>query len=271
MKVRQTFDSPTVYLDHWAIRMFTDDSILQNRFVNAIKSKSGTLLLSNISFAEFAVASDGRHSQDAENFVKRILPNIFLTDFAFDKILEQERAETDNVKRFWPSTDLAQLKLFAERAYQASQNFSTIHGLFSLAHTNKDEINKLTAELVEQIKVSMQSQREDPSYVAKARITQPNDKRPRTIVILGELMRSFVLDPSAPLKDNDITDMLHATMPVNCCDYVLLDGAWAERVEKMKRRIKKIGANMPLAKCFSIRNHGVEKFLCDLEDFSQPN
>ena len=58
-------------------------------------------------------------------------------------------------------------------------------------------------------------------------------------------------------------------MPINCCDYVLLDGAWTERVEKMKQRIAKAGSTMPVAKCFSKRNQGVQAFLDELEGFDQ--
>ena len=56
-------------------------------------------------------------------------------------------------------------------------------------------------------------------------------------------------------------------MPLNCCDYVLLDGPWAERVEKMKLRLAKSPMIMPLAKCFSQRNDGIDTFLTDLENF----
>ena len=76
--VRQSFDSPTVYLDHWAIRMFSDEPSLQDRFVNALMSRCGTLLLSNTSLVEFARATDARHCRDAEKFLERLLPNIFL-------------------------------------------------------------------------------------------------------------------------------------------------------------------------------------------------
>jgi len=31
---RQLFDSPTVYLDHWAIRMLSDDINLQSRLIH---------------------------------------------------------------------------------------------------------------------------------------------------------------------------------------------------------------------------------------------
>ena len=264
VRIRQSFVSPTVYLDHWAIRMFSDDCALQDRFVNAINAKGGTLLLSNISFSEFATPTDARHAADAEAFIERLLPNIFLTDFALDKVLKQERSEPSNAKRFWPSADLPQLKLFGERAQDAPLGF-TMRGFIALAHSNRTAINEVTAEVVHQVRCRIEAARAEPEYVAKARSRQPNDDRPRTFVILGELMRGFHLDPAAPISDNDMIDLMHAVMPINCCDYVLLDGAWAERVEKMKQRIAKTGSIMPLAKCFSRRDQGVEAFLQDLE------
>lgn len=74
--------------------------------------------------------------------------------------------------------------------------------------------------------------RNDADYVAKARRIYPSDKRPRTLLILGELMRSFNLDINAPITENDVIDLLHAAMPVNCCDFVLLDGPWLSGSKK---------------------------------------
>ncbi len=267
--VRQSFDSPTVYLDHWAIRMFSDDLELQDRFVNALMSKGGTLLLSHLSLGEFAGATDPRHYRDAEAFLERLLPNIFLTDFALDKVLEQERTEPNNQKRFWPSEDLPQLKFFAERAQSAPLGF-TMHGFIALAHINRVELSKLTDCSIRMILGGLESARSDPSYVVKARNVLPSDARPRTLVILGELIRDFNLDSTAPISKNDAIDLLHAAMPVNCCDYVLLDGPWAERVEKMRQRIVKAATNMPIARCFSKRGNGVAAFLTDLEAFVKP-
>jgi hypothetical protein len=65
-KVGQTFDSPTVYLDHWAMRLFSDDRHLQDRFVGALWAKRGTLLVSHISMAELSGASDPQHVIDAD-------------------------------------------------------------------------------------------------------------------------------------------------------------------------------------------------------------
>ena len=57
-------------------------------------------------------------------------------------------------------------------------------------------------------------------------------------------------------------------MLINRCDYVLLDGVWAERVEKMKKRIAKAGSTMPLAKA-SRSGQGVQAFLNNLETFDK--
>ena len=92
-------------------------------------------------------------------------------------------------------------------------------------------------------------------------------------MIMGELLRGFILDSNAPMSENDAVDLIHAAMPLNCCDYVLLDGPWTERVEKMKLRLSKSSMVMPIAKCFSQRNDGINVFLTDLENFdpeSQP-
>ena len=266
-RVRQSFVSPSVYLDHWALRLFSDEAQLQDRLVTTLQRQGGTLLLSNFSFAEFARDDDRRHTIAAEEFIERLLPNIFLTDFAIDKVHEQEQQEHDNVRRFWPPADLPQLKLFAERAKDASLGF-TMRGFIAMARDNYEPLEKVTKDTLHMIRVGLETHRADPEYVRAARNVRPTSKRTRTSVVMAELMREFILDPHSPLSDNDIMDMIHAVLPVNCCDFVLLDGAWENRVSKMKQRIQGAGAAMPVASCYSRRNDGVLRFLEDLANYS---
>jgi hypothetical protein len=266
--VRQSFDSPTIYLDHWAIRMFSDNPNIQDRFVNALMSRRGTLLLSNMSFAEFAQATDARHCRDAENFLERLLPNIFLSNFYLDEVLKQEQLAPNNIKRFWPPADLPQLKFFAERAQDAPLGF-IMHGLFDQVHIHRDKLCKTIASVARNIVNGLETVRKDSDYIRKAKKSVPSNRRPRTAIILGELIRGYTVDTASTITDNDAIDLIHAAMSVNCCDYVLLDGPWSERVEKMRQRIAKTGINMPIAKCFSKRDDGVDVFLADLETFSK--
>ena len=267
--VRQSFDSPTVYLDHWAMRLFSDDQQLQDRFVGTLMAAGGTLLLSNLSFSEFAKATDPRHCTAAEAFLERLLPNIYLTDFALDKVLEREQREPDNQRRFWPPSDLPSLKFLVERSGLIVPRL-TMQGYVALAHEGRDRVSASVATMAESVAQGLVEARGDLSYVSRAKTTPPSDKRPRTLLILGELMRGFNLDPNARFEGNDVIDLLHAAMPLNCCDFVLLDGAWSERVQKMKRRVAKNAMRMPMANVYSQRANGVEHFLADLEAFDKP-
>jgi hypothetical protein len=265
-KISQSFDPPTVYLDHWAIRLFSDDRTLQDRLVTALLQKRGTLLVSNFSMAELGAPSDPRHVIDAEHFLERCIPHLFLTDFRLDDVLARERNESSNATRFWPTADLAQLKLFGERSHAADRSF-TMNGFAQLAYQNRTGINALMSDMARKMKEAVEKARTDPEYVRKARDAPLKDSRPRTLLIIGELLRGFILDSNASITENDAVDLVHAAMPLNCCDYVLLDGPWAERVEKMKLRLAKSPMIMPLAKCFSQRNDGIDTFLTDLENF----
>ena len=265
-RVRQSFISPTIYLDHWAIRLFSDDLPLQERLVAAFHDKHGTLLLSPFSLAEFAKPTDRKHCTAAEKLIERLLPKIYFTDFAYDKLQAQEATEQDNKRRFWPPADLPQLKFFAERTPEASLGF-TMRGFIALAHDFHHLLAPVTTETVQMIRGGIEDARSDCEYVRKARNLLPTDKRTRTFVIMGELMREFHLNPSLPITDNDVIDMLHAAMPINCCDFVLLDGAWSNRVAKLKQRVANAGSLLPVATCYSRRDNGVERFLNDLEAF----
>ena len=265
-RVRQSFDSPTVYLDHWALRLFSDDPVLQDRLVSAVLRKQGTLLLSTISFAEFAHPNDRLHCVAAESFIERLLPNIYFTDFAYEKLQVQEEAEPNNRRRFWPPADLPQLKLFAERAQDTPLGF-TMRGFITMARDSHAYLAPVAHETVQMIKGGIEAARRDPEYVRKARHILPNDKRTRTYVVMAELMREFHLNPNLKISDNDVIDLLHAAMPVNCCDFVLLDGAWADRVAKLKQRIAAARSVLPLACCYSRRDDGVLRFLDELESF----
>ena len=265
-KVGQSFDSPTIYLDHWAIRLFSDDQALQDRFVAALKQKRGTLLLSNFSLAEMGGASDPQHLLDTEAFLERCLPHLFLTNFRLDDVQAREEQARDNAVRFWPTAELTQLKLFGELSLAAGGAFS-LKGIAELAYSHREGINALMHSNARDLIAALTKARADPDFIRKARHVPLDSRRPRSLLIMGELIRGFILDAIAAMSENDAIDLTHAAMPLNCCDYVLLDSPWAERVKKMKLRLAKSElATMPIAKCFSQRGGGIDAFLTDLEN-----
>ncbi len=265
LSVRQSFDSPTVYFDHWAIRCFSDDSELQNRIVNAIKTKQGTFVLSNTNFGELARPSDRRNAEAAEAFLDRLMPNVYLTNNT-DKAMETRSHAQDEGDSMIPSPDSWTLKFVMEQSILAGIALS-LRGIVSLAYSTRDDVLPVFDNVNRELQVALKTQKADPVFVEKARRSIPDMNRPKTQVVMGELMREWILDANNPIAINDVVDWVHSIVPISYCDYVLLDGKWEQRVQKMKTRFSKHRANIRLAKCFSKRDDGVSRFLDDIESY----
>lgn len=265
LDVTQSFDAPTIYLDHWAIMTFAEDRALQDRLVASIHNKGGTLVLSTSSFGEFAAPEDPRHYRQAEDFIDRVMPRIFLTDQRLDEVLAEERGLPDNRIRLPPSSDNRQLQLLVQRCVDNGRPLS-IHGFIGLAHDWAPQITAQIADLTGRFREAVERARQDAEYRQQARDMLPDARRPRTLVIMGELIRGFALDQNAELTQNNCIDLMHA-MHVNSCDFVLLDRAWQNRVNVMRQRILQADPQMEIARCYSQANNGLERFLVDLQAF----
>lgn len=264
MRVRQTYDAPTVYFDHWALCDFSDDAALQDRFVEAMLEKQGTFVLSHTNLAEFTNANDPKHAGAAEKFLERLMPNIYLTDFDLENAELFERQPGYAGQRIWPSADLPMLKFVAERSIAAGTDL-TLAGFITLSYLYRDRLSAKFTEANQNILAALNEQRADPGYVEKARRSVPDVIRPKTRVVMGELMRELTIDNNATITVNDVVDWQHAILPVSCCDYVLLDRKWEQRVREMARRFAHQGLRIHFAKCFSKRNDGLNRFLNELE------
>lgn len=265
-RVRQSFDAPTVYFDHWAIRDFSDDAMLQDRFVKAMLKKHGTFVLSHTNLAEFTGPIDPRNSEAAERFLERLMPNVYLTDFDLEKAKAFENQAKYAGERMWPSADLPMLKFVTERSITAGTGL-TLMGVIILSYLYRERISAAFAKANQNILAKLNTQRADPAFVEKARRSVPDTSRPKTKMVMGELMRDWMLDSTATITANDIIDWQHSILPVSCCDYVLLDGKWEQRVQEMKRRTVRQGLNFKFAKCYSKRNDGLNRFLNDIESY----
>ena len=58
--------SPLVYLDHWALRRFSEDSDLGARLTGILRDRGGTLALSWLNLGEYAAVSDPKQRRAAE-------------------------------------------------------------------------------------------------------------------------------------------------------------------------------------------------------------
>lgn len=80
----QTMAAPAIYFDHWAVRRFSEQQEIQERFVHALRRAGGTLLISLTNFGEFSAMTDRRQAIEAERFLDRVLPSLYIADFGAD-------------------------------------------------------------------------------------------------------------------------------------------------------------------------------------------
>ncbi len=84
-QVRQQLTEPVVYLDHWAVRLFSEDEPLQDRFISALHRSGGTWLFATANLFEFTAMKDLTQAQAAERLLSRALPDLHFADTTLDR------------------------------------------------------------------------------------------------------------------------------------------------------------------------------------------
>lgn len=90
IRVAQVTAAPAVYLDHWALRNISENPALRARVTGALKSRSGTLMLSWLNLVEFTKVTDGAQARCAEALVEDVLPNVFFLQINPFTVIERE-------------------------------------------------------------------------------------------------------------------------------------------------------------------------------------
>jgi hypothetical protein len=251
---------PMIYLDHWAFRLFSSDAALRSRFTRALQARGGTLAISWLNLGEYASVSVVESRRAAEALVASVLPAVFCIDV--DLAAVDNREETGHPL---PHADEAVALVFL-KARGPSFEFTTT-GLFEplfdagLAQT-KDRLAAITQGRLEFLR---QEYHRDPKLAQAVKHAEHPDAlahTTRTRAVVRTLAATFFPDLRRPITHNDAIDFLHAAIPINYCDIVLLDGGMRDLVERARRRFENTG--IKLATVFS-GQEGVSNFLDDLE------
>ena len=264
--VVQSFDSPTIYLDHWALRTFADNDGDRLRLLNLIKTRGGTLVVSHANLAELAGPEDPRHIEAAAAFLENVLPNIYFALFDIQKAIDQERRPRDVAQRLPAPADVELLLAVAERRPDDLQPF-TIATLVNLIGSRRHKLrnpwqqsNLKLANHINRVRQDVKARKDAAGFKAHA-VHIP------TLAVLQELFRPLFLDANLSFDANDAGDAHHAVISIAHCDFCLLDGKWEDMHRRMVRRVKQLNLPIRVARVYSARNFGVKRFLQDLEDY----
>ncbi|MDQ3287278.1 MAG: hypothetical protein M3Q42_03275 [Pseudomonadota bacterium] len=263
---RQTFDRPAVYLDIFAIREISKSAELTHRFAQAIKGKNGTWMFAPLTVAEFARFSDGKHATQADELLRSVLPNIYLSH---PEAVEQwgEGGFEEDVDRPMPAADERNMNFFSRKFAQTGDTGQALRGLFAILHEHRDKMTGVLDEVADRFIQAINANRKNDAFRTSAKAARPDGIRPRLRIISGALMQEWILDLNSTIDRNDAMDFIHAVNSVNYCDLIMLDSGWERRVNALHQSIADIGTPMTVAQCFSLRKDGIERFLTALENW----
>lgn len=266
LQVTQAMTSPAVYLDHWALRLISEDAGFSAAITGALEVRRGTLALSWGNLAEFLRVTVPDQTDRAEKLVQANLARLFLIEVDPFVVISREDKLLAGAPRRPPHADADLLRLLAKINPGSVAPFS-VRGLF---HGLIDpEVDQRPTALADRFIRSVQQLRLD--YTSDPTLAQAVRADPEgpplqagTRFILRELIRPLVVDQRKQTTQNDVMDFFHTIVPVAYCDYVLLDKHWAAQVAQARSRFNQVGLSVPMAAIFSRGRTGVEQLLDEL-------
>lgn len=264
--VAQVDDSPSVYLDHWALRKISSSAELADRLVAVIQERGGNLLISWLHLAEFTAVSDRSQVLAAESMLDRLIPNLFFVEINPFTVIEREDVLLAGGAPKPPHADLGFLDAFVQLRPTSPRPF-TAEGLFSaIAQSKRHEaLDALAATIVERL-LSMRTEYNSSAGLRKAVLRLPGGPSIQrgTRLLLRELSRTFLLDSQLRITSNHAIDLLHAVVSSAYADYVLLDKHWETQVERARLRLRQAGLAIPVAQVFSGKGSRIPEFFAAL-------
>ncbi len=269
LQVRQCFDFPTVYLDHWAVRRFSSKDEEGKRFLRALKGSGGTLVVSHMNLAEISGPADPRHTDEIAGFFESVLPNIYFALFDVEQAIKQEKQPRNNSIRLKATPDLELLMTVGRERPDDFAPF-TIANIVRLIATHRDRLGATWHKSNQEVADHINQVRLNPGTIQQAKNFVEHPVGVPTLAVMQELLRPIFLDKTLTINRNDAGDIQHAILSIVYCDYTLLDGKWEDLHQRMKHRFAELGLTIPTAKVFSARRKGVERFLEVLEGSRSP-
>lgn len=267
LQVRQSFDFPAVYLDHWAVRLFSSSEAEGQRFLRALKASGGALVVSHTNLAELTGPADPRHADEAAAFFEAVLPNIYFAMFDVQQAINQEKQPRDTGIRLKVPPDVELLLTVGRERPDDFRPF-TIANIIKVISKHRDRLGATWHESNQELADHINQVRRNPETVGQAKNFSGHPAHVPTLAVMQELLRPIFLDETLSIDRNDAGDIHHAILSIVYCDYVLLDGKWEDLNERMKRRFTELGLTIRTATVFSRRRQGVKQFLEALEGAS---
>lgn len=271
IELREHFNSPMVYLDHWALNDLSLDSALRSRFVALINEKAGTFRLSLVNIAELIKQSD----KSQVNAILEMIDSI--TDCGFINVDHGEVIEKENILISDPSSrsvvqnPSAEIKIV--EFYLMAKNYPDDWHISDIIRSALSEslpnyVSKSNIDFMQRMQVLLKEGRKDNKFLERgSKIFRTlKAQGPQYQTATRELLQmaiQFVMRNTTMkmYEYSEWQDIFHVIVPVSYCDLVLIDGRW-------KTFISQTGFSYPqIAKVFD--KSSLEDFFETLENWER--
>jgi hypothetical protein len=265
--VRQRDMSPTVYLDHWALRQFSENQKLADRLTEGLNRRNGTLALSWLNVGEFTKMTMKEQARRAENLIESNLPRVFFLEVEPFAVIRREDDMLTGSSPTAPHADLEFLRVFSQLKPTSLELF-TAQNLFRVVQDSglDKRFDHLADTVVGRVEALRNEMDTNPHFRAIINRSASGPQIQRgTRFILREMVRTMLFDKGTKMTRNQAIDLLHTVVPVAYCDLVLLDKHWETQVDRVRSRFNAAGMFVPMGSVFSGKAKGVDRFLAELE------
>ncbi len=211
----------------------------------ALLSAGGTLVLSPLTFVDFAGMDDARHASQAGEFIGSIAPHLFFSHFDPFTVRTREFAVMTGQTKESPAGDAELLMKFAEAANHASMDrcvvawFGAMYQARAKLRADRDAMGAALFAGIDALRKRIDA---EPDVAKELRTPLKDADRPRsTHALLRVLIGEMQADRSLPKKQNHAIDLLQCVVPAAYCRYVLVDAQWHARLTRAKTQMNAEG------------------------------
>lgn len=265
--IEQIATRPIVYLDNWALNLFSANHTLRDRFTKLLNDLQGTMAISAIHLLEVVGRSDERQIVCILNFIDSV-DGIFI-DIEPRKVIERERNFQNTDKSFCLNGPAADLQLLEVLGYPHSplKPFKISEIFLKLQKKIEGDKNVIKLDFEKNLFPIIKKCRKDKDALLRAKNRFKNkSKRIKTEFPYTEELYSWCIDfiainETMKMPDKEWRDVAQVIVPTAYCDFVLIDSRWVKFVQATGLK------NPEIAKVYS--QNELDNFLNDLEKFSE--
>lgn len=260
--ISQNFEPPTIYLDQCILRKISENHTYSKNFIELLSSKKGTLIMSATHLLESS-SLKGESLKLLITFVRSISPRFYFIELDPPSVIRRENDVMMHKSDLEPQSDIALLKLYAELKRSTIDCLDPTPLFTNLDSPRMDKMRKeFLMQFSEKIRLKQIEFNKDTKSKESTKIRKVpkiNQNIPATRYIYDDTFNSLIRDGINLTKNsNHFRDFTHSVVPLAYCDFVILDNSWADRMNKIIKRLVCNGLNTHVAKIFSER--GLDNF-----------